>query len=308
MSTPRFALICTGAALLLFVLSALGLGIIAFAVLAGVGAILKAHRRLYFQHLRKGAFAYTAYVFSVVMMVWTTISLVPRIDLLTPHGVRPPDPVPAAYWIHFALGSIFLLTAWRPKDPNALPLAFTGSVLREQGCILAQAPRVAWESLRASITLVTEAHWLKGLGGLILLVLSVPVSVIALAAGALAVCWFAVLWAGFSALLVIPLWILHKLLFRAGIPRTCPGCSQQHLISGPGPMGFFRIRCRCGQAMGMWSRDGAFSSDRSQELPPWRQLPRQPGTLPLMVMGITLAVLMALRACRCWEGPILRVP
>lgn len=309
MSTARFALICTILVLLLFALSALGLGIIGLAVLAGITAILKDHKRLYFHYARKEIFGYVAYLFAVVMMVWTTISLVPRIEHLIPHGVQLPDPVPAAYWIHFALGSLFLMAALRPTNPNALPMSFTGSVVREQWILLSHAPQVIWQSLKRSIAMIAEAHWLKGLGGFALLILSVPVGIIAFTAGVLAVYWLAVLWAGMSAIVVIPLWLGFKVVHRKGLQKLCEGCGTEHFISGPGPLGFFRIRCRCGQRISIWRKDGGTKpSSESPNTLRWNQRPMQRGTLLLMIIGSVMMLLMVLRAYGLWSGPIRTVP
>jgi len=309
MSTPRFALICTVLVLFLFALSALGLGIIGLAVIAGITAILKDHKRLYFQHARKEVFAYVAYPFAVVMMVWTTVSLIPRIELLVPHGVRLPDPAPAAYWIHFALGSLFLMAALRPTNPNAVPMSFTGSVVREQWVLLSQAPQVIWQSLKRSIAMITEAHWLKGLGGLALLILSVPVGIIAFTAGVLAVYWFAALWAGLSAIVVIPLWLGFKVVHGKGLQKRCQGCGAEHLISGPGPLGFFRLRCKCGQGISIWKKDGETTlGTGSPSTPRWSQRPMQRGTLSLLLLGAVVTLLTVLRTCGLWSGPVRVVP
>lgn len=309
MSTARFALICTVLVVLIFSLSAALAGAMALAVLAGLLAFLKDHRKLYFQLSRKDLFTYAAYPFVVAIMIWSTICAIPRIGQLIPWNWQLPDPFPAAYWLHFALGSLFLLWAMKPKDPNAQPMNFTGRVFWEQANLLKQTPRMILESLKRAATAITHEHWLRGLAGVVLLVTSIPAGIVALMAGTLALYWFALLWAGMSALVVIPLWLVFKVVYRRGIHKRCPSCGADHPISGPGPMGFFRVHCKCGHRISIWRKDeGTAPSPEKPNIPGWTRRPMQPGTLPLLIIGMVVTVLMVLRTYGLWTGPIRTIP
>jgi len=309
MTTARFALVCTIVAVLLFSLSALFAGAVALAVIGGLLAFLKDHRRLYFQLSRKSLFTYVAYPFVVVIMIWSTVCVIPGIGRLAPWSWQLPDPFPAAYWLHFGLGSLFLLWAIKPKNPNAHAMNFTGALFWEQVSLLRQMPQMILESLKRASTLITQEHWVKGLGGVVILVLSIPVGLIALAAGTFAVCWFAILWAGLSALLAIPLWLAFKVVHRKGLHKHCPSCGADHPISGPGLMGFFRILCRCGHGISLWKKEGETTpSLESPEVPGWTQRPMQRGTLPLLILGAVATLLMVLRTFGLWTGPYRTVP
>lgn len=309
MSTARFALVCTIIVVLLFSLSALVAGAVALAVMGGLLAFLKDHRRLYFQLSRKSLFTYVAYPFTALIMVWSTICAIPRIGQLIPWSWQLPDPFPAAYWLYFALGSLFLLWAMKPKDPNAHSMNFTGGVFWEQASLLKQTPRMILDSLKRAATAFTQDHWLKGVAGVVLLVISIPVDIVALTAGTLALYWLALLWAGMSAMVVIPLWLVFKTLHRRGFCKHCLSCGAGHPISGPGPMGFFRVHCMCGHKINIWRKDEETALSReSPNTPRWSQRPMQPGTLPLLIMGMVVTLLMVSRAYGLWTGPIRTVP
>lgn len=309
MSTARFAFICTILVVLIFSLSALIAGVVVLAVLAGLLAILKDHRRLYFLLSRKSLFTYAAYPFAIVLMVWTTVCAIPGIGRLIPWNWQLPDPFPAAYWFHFALGSLFLLWALRPENPNAHPMGFTGSVFWEQASLLKQAPSMILESLKRSATAITQEHWAKGIAGILLLVLSIPVGIVALTVGTLALYWFALLWAGTSAMVVVPLWLAFKVVHRRGFHKRCPRCEAEHPVASPGPMGLFRIQCRCGHRISLWRKDEKpVSTTEDPRALGWGQRPMQPGTMPLMVIGVVVTLLMALRAYGLWSGPVRVIP
>lgn len=309
MSTARFALIGTALVVLIFFLSALSIAVVVLAVLAGLFAILRDHRTLYFTLQRPDSFSLAAYAFSVVMMIWTTLCSLPGIERLVHWGWHLPDPFPAGYWLHFSLGSLFLFWAMKPANPNALPMAFTGRVFWDQWSLFRQSPRVILESLKRSIAVISQDHWLKGLGGVALLVLSIPVGAIALTAGVLAVYWFAVLWAGLSALAVIPLWLVYKAVHRKGIRKVCPCCGRVHPISGPSPMGFLRVRCMCGESIGIWRSSGEATPHGGETNPlPWSLRPKQAGTIPLLILAVAATMLMVSRAFGLWDGLPRSVP
>lgn len=309
MSTARFAFLCTFIVVLVFFLSTMVAGAIVLAVLAGLLSLLKDHRRLYFDLSRKGLFTYIAYPFAVAIMIWTTLCFIPGLGRVIPSGLALPDPFPASYGLHFALGSLFLLWALKPKNPNIHPMPFTGSVFWEQLGLLQQAPRMILESLKRAAVTITQEHWLKGIGGIVLLLLSIPVGIIALTAGTLALYWFAVIWAGMSALAMIPLWLAFKIVHRRGIHKRCQGCGVEHAISGPGPSGFFKIQCRCGHRISIWKTgEDPMPSVESPNTLGWSQRPRQRGTLPLLVIGVVVTLLMVLRTFGIWDGPIRTIP
>lgn len=309
MSTARFALICTVLVVLIFSLSAALAGAVILAVLGGLLAFLKDHRKLYFQFSRKSLFTYAAYPFAIVIMAWTTVCAIPGIGRLIPWSWQLPDPFPASYWFHFALGSLFLLCALRPKNPNAHPMSFTGSVFWEQASLLKEAPRMILESLKRAATAITQEHWLKGIAGVVLLVLSIPVGIVALAAGTLALYWFALLWAGLSAMVVMPLWLAFKVVHRRSLHKRCPRCEAEHAIAGPGPMGLFRIQCQCGHRISLWTKgEEAVPTIEEQRALGWGQRPMQPGTMPLLVIGVVVTLLMALRTYGLWNGPVRVIP
>lgn len=309
MSTARLAFLCIVIVMLIFFLSALMTGVVVLAVLAGLLALLKDHRKHFFDLSQKGLFTYVAYSFAVVVMVWTTVSFIPGIERLIPSGWLLPDPFIAGYWLHFTLGSLFLAWALKPTNPDAQPMSFTGGVFWEQVSLLKQTPRMIMESLRRAAISITQDHWLKGLAGVVLLVLSIPVSVIALTAGVLAMYWFALLWAGMGALLVIPLWLAFKVIHRKGFTTVCTSCGRVHPISGPGPMGILQVQCRCGQKIGIWKRKGEVIPADAETSPlPWLKRPTQAGTIPLLILGVGATLLMASRTFGLWNGPPRKVP
>lgn len=299
MSTARFALLCTLIVVLGFVVSALGVGMVVIAVFAGLLTLLREHRRLFFRGPQREAFIYASYLVALVIMIWTTVAVALRVQrmmggTLIPWEIPLPNPLRSGYALHFTLGALFLLWAWRPANPNAVPMGFTGAVLADQGHLLREVPRVVLESLRRSLHTVLHEHWLKGIGGLVLLVLAIPVGVVAFAAGAAAVIWFAVVWGGLCFLAVIPLWVVFRVFHRKGRVTVCPGCGQVHGNLGPGPLGLVHLRCRCGQKISLWKRpEAVLIAYEVHEVRSWWDRPAQSGTLPLLVVGVVVSLLSA---------------
>lgn len=302
MSTTRFAFFCTLLLGVMFALSALGVGIVALGVLGGLAVVLRDHRKLYFRLQPLGWFSVVAYGVAVVFMAWTTVA----VGLKIYHGIGGtwipwecplPDPLAKDYGLHAALGSLFLLWALKPADPHAQPMTFTGAVVWDQWELLLQSPRVIAESLKRSFRIIVEEHWLKGLAGLALLIISIPVGLISFLTGALAVLWVAVIWNGLTLLVVLPLVAGHRLIHRKGLTKTCPGCGQAHRIPGPGPLGLLSLRCRCGQKVGLWNRQGMTDSPTDIPSPlPWLERPCQRGALPLLILGLVMVGVMGWRA------------
>jgi hypothetical protein len=303
-----FALIAVLIIVAAYVFVVMGIFFIFAAILVGLVAILNDHRKDYFGNQPFGIFRIVAYVFAVTIMIRTTLCFTPRIERVFPTMWSLPDPFPSDYWFLFLLGLLFLLWSLKPVDPQAKPLHFTGAVLAEQLQILASAPFAIINSIKRSFTTLATAHWVTGIGGLLLLLLSVPVGVITYTSGTLAVLWFAIFWAAFSLLLLGPMRLVFYAMHRSGHLKVCSGCGREHRMTGPGPLGMFRITCLCGQKMNIWTNSGSAACQPVTEKPSWSERPYQPGTRPLMALGTLVMVCMLLRTLGVWGGPIKKIP
>jgi hypothetical protein len=286
----------------------MGIFFIFATILVGLVAILNDHRKDYFRSQPFGIFRIGAYIFAVTIMIGTTLCFTPRIERVFPNMWSLPDPFPSDYWFLFLLGLLFLLWSMKPVDPQAKPLHFTGAVFYEQLQILASAPFTIIKSIKRSFTTLVTADWMIGIGGLLLLIISIPVGVIAYSSGTLAVLWLAIIWAAFSLLLVAPMRLIFYIMHRSGHLKACSKCGREHRVTGPGPLGIFRITCLCGQKINIWTHSGSSACQPVAGKPSWIERPYQPGTRPLMALGTLVMVCMLLRTLGMWGGPIKKIP
>jgi hypothetical protein len=120
------------------------------------------------------------------------------------------------------------------------------------------------------------------------LICGIPAAIGILGFSAIAGSLLAVVWGGLVLVPTLALMLVFRLKHRAGAREVCPACGTTHLMPGPGPWGWFHLRCACGASLDIWAA-GAKEGPREARQP-WQNRERNHGAQPLAAIALTMAV------------------